>query len=80
MNGDLISRSALLERYGEPCHSFFDVIESMPTIDAVPVIRCKYCKYLTRSPWNRPDMGWCKLYGHNRRMDYYCASGEREGG
>lgn len=32
--GDLISRKALLERYGEPCHSFCDVIETMPAIDA----------------------------------------------
>lgn len=32
--GDLISRKALIERYGEPCHSFLDVIETMPAIDA----------------------------------------------
>ena len=37
MNNDLISRSALIERYGEPCRSFLDVIESMPAVDAAPV-------------------------------------------
>ena len=37
MDGDLISRKALIERYGEPCHSFRDVIETMPAIDAEPV-------------------------------------------
>lgn len=31
----LIDAEALIERYGEPCHSFADVIEDMPTIDAV---------------------------------------------
>lgn len=41
----LIDADALMERYGEPCHSFLDVIEDMPTIDAVPVVRCKYCRY-----------------------------------
>ena len=56
--------------------AFFEYLQSRPTIDAVSVIRCKDCKHLTRSPWNNPDFGWCKLYGHNRKMDYYCASGE----
>ena len=37
MNDDLISRKALIERHGEPCHSFLDVIERMPAIDAEPV-------------------------------------------
>ena len=37
MDGDLISRKALIERYGEPCHSFLDVIETMPAIDAEQV-------------------------------------------
>lgn len=31
-----IDADALLERYGEPCHSFSDVIEDMPTIDLAP--------------------------------------------
>ena len=53
-----------------------DEIADMPTIDAVQVVHCKDCIHLTRSPWNRADFGWCKLYGHNRKMDYYCASGE----
>lgn len=33
----LIDADALVERYGEPCHSFIDVIEAMPTIEAEPV-------------------------------------------
>ena len=43
--GDLISRKALLERYGEPCHSFRDVIETMPAVDAEPVRhgKCELC-------------------------------------
>ena len=33
-----IDGNALLERYGEPCHSFADVIEDMPTLDYAPVV------------------------------------------
>ena len=46
MDGDLISRKALIERYGEPCHSFLDVIETMPAVDAVP--RAEYEGLLKR--------------------------------
>ena len=34
-----IDADALMERYGEPCHSFADVIEAMPTLDYAPVKR-----------------------------------------
>lgn len=44
--GDLISRKALIERYGEPCHSFLDVIDTMPAVDAVP--RAEYEGLLKR--------------------------------
>ena len=44
IKNDLISRSALIERYGEPCHSFLDVIETMPAVDAEPVRHGKWLK------------------------------------
>ena len=44
--GDLISRKALIEQYGEPCHSFLDVIETIPAVDAVP--RAEYEGLLKR--------------------------------
>ena len=47
MDGDLISRKALLERYGEPCHSFRDVIETMPAIDAEPVRHGRWIQVIT---------------------------------
>ena len=31
-----IDADALMEKYGEPCHSFADVIEAMPTLDLAP--------------------------------------------
>ena len=84
MNIDLINREAVWELLDITCPLGIDnddiaaAFRAAPTIDAILVIRCKDCKHMTRSPWNNPEFGWCKLYGHNRKMDYYCASGEQE--
>ena len=55
-----------------------DKVEAAPTIDAVPVVRCKDCKY-----WNKryEAMGMCMK--HNAivtftKPDFYCAWGERK--
>ena len=57
-------------------------LDAMPTVDAVPVVRCKDCK------WAEVDAWWtyCKL-GHKEDTtnsiiytcthDFYCADGER---
>ena len=45
-------------------------IDKAPTIDAVPVVRCKDCKYFkTRLCENE-----------NNHDDWFCADGERKGG
>lgn len=81
MDGDLISRKALLERYGEPCHSFRDVIETMPAVDAEPVRHgrwrhmggdewsCTMCGEVihTEGSWERPSDKYCRECG--ARMD-----------
>lgn len=43
-----------------------DIIDQQPTVDAVEVVRCGECK-------NRFTRHQCQ----GRRMDWYCASGER---
>jgi len=56
-----------------------DRIEALPTVDAVPVVRCKDCKH--RDP---EDKG-CDCAGHEMLMggivpmpdNYFCADGER---
>ncbi len=79
--GDLISRNALIERYGEPCHSFLDVIETMPAVDAEPVRHgrwrhlggdewcCTMCGEVihTEGSWERPSDKYCRECG--ARMD-----------
>lgn len=55
-------------------------IEDAPTIDAVPVVRCKYCRFsrecgeeIIRCTVNRNEHGYYRVLG-----DYdYCSSGRR---
>lgn len=66
----LIDADALVERSGEPCHSFLDVIESMPTIDAVPVVRCKDCTWFFH--------GFCVRFDPDVMPDDFCSRGHVE--
>ena len=66
--GDLISRKALIERYGEPCHSVLDVIETMPAIDAEPV---RHSKWVRRTP-GVFSCGACLGLALGNRPTCYC--------
>lgn len=48
-------------------------IKTMPTIDAVSVVRCKECKY-------KDDIvNYCYENDRNIKADDFCSYGEREG-
>lgn len=66
---------------------FIAKIDKAPTIDAVPVVRCKNCKH-----WKSEDgkIGYCRnmKFGHiskwieidickKTRFNFFCAAGER---
>ena len=55
------------------------VIDEQPTVDAVPVVRCRECKYAIIS-----ERGIVSCYNVNGYMrvgvDFYCADGERKDG
>ena len=96
-NAELISMVRSIAKHGadwrinEVLNSAADALEAdekriaelMPTVDAVPVVRCKECK------WAKVDAWWtyCKL-GHKEDTtnsilytcthDFFCADGERE--
>ena len=55
-------------------------IDSAPTVDAVPVVRCKDCKHCFVDGDN-VRFNVCEL-NHNRVQadDWFCADGERKGG
>lgn len=58
-------------------------LEKAPTVDAVPVVRCKDCRWWkTNYTWNGKEVKVCVVepYEPVRKGDDYCSRGEREGG
>lgn len=52
-------------------------IDSAPTIDAVPVVRCRECKHWSEHP--EGYLGVCSFISRNFVMENgYCAWGERK--
>lgn len=47
-------------------------INMIPTVDAVPVVRCKDCKFGRDKPYGI----WCS--GKMMPSEWYCADGERK--
>ena len=88
----LINREALLsfeKMDAELCatcgehHTAEDVImmiKTAPTVDAVPVVRCRECKYRFKN--NGHDKSGCPIIDANIWMDDddFCSHGEREEG
>lgn len=52
------------------------VVENAPTIDAVPVVRCKDCKWWTKQ--EESIQGRCALAGIYPTGGWYCGNGKRE--
>ena len=69
---------------GEPLVYWCD-IESAPTVDAVPVVRCRECKhhYWEQEPCHGKSVHYCKL-PHMRGVEvfkeFFCYYGERKEG
>lgn len=79
---------ALAEEYGHYDHyttgygDALDVVEEAPTVDAVPVVRCKDC-----IRWYEPEGVCLKIYSdgavsayawQDRNADDFCSYGERK--
>jgi hypothetical protein len=55
--------------------SIKDVVKTMPTIDAVEVVRCKDCSY---SESDEFDWWYCHYHGNLwNKGDHFCSDGER---
>ena len=52
-----------------------DCIEDTPTIDAVPVVRCRECIYATRPGDN---IVYCDNFERDMMPDDYCSVGEKK--
>ena len=80
----LIDADAFLEKMKRTSR-YFDVkfdIDEMPTIDAVPVVRCRECKYhyWEQEPCHGKSVHYCKL-PHMRGVEvfkeFFCYYGEK---
>ena len=79
-----------LRHPGELRYSEVDVVNLLlhaPTIDAVPVVRCRKCKHWKPSGSkagnsfsDMEDIGGCEFTNYCRRESDFCSYGERKGG
>ena len=83
----LFDADALLERikrfkyyFGRPPHAeeLMYGIENSPTVDAVPVVRCKDCRLgeKNKGAYVR-EKTWCIRQETYHNDDWFCADGER---
>lgn len=65
--------------------NIYQMIDEMPTVDAVPVVRCKDCKYFIQTVFLGNKMNACRFHGSSTILptarivtdDWFCADGER---
>ena len=90
---DLISREALLQKIDELSSEFGsssdahkgigfsrEVIDEVPAVEAVEVVRCKDCKSACESSCNIARL-YCSRFGKEAyfvRDDFYCADGHKK--
>lgn len=67
--------------------AFYDALQDTPTVDAVPVVRCKECKHcreLNRKGWVEEAYAdgvlWCMNQSDGVWPDDFCSYGEQRGG
>lgn len=93
MDNDLISRAAIkkeIDKLEKEEHSISpswflglddcrDIVDCIPAVDAVPVIRCKDCKNFDSSTEGRYVGGWCfcEKLQFSTSPDWFCADVER---
>ena len=76
MASDLISReAAIYAMYYKPSYKMaIEVLKEVPAVDAVPVVRCRDCKFYYGVNEE------CGCNGGYHSEDWYCADGERRDG
>ena len=76
----LIDADAFLERMSRT-DRFFSVvfdINDAPTVDAVPVVRCRECEYAKNAKANKKGFRICPASRMEIVDDDYCSYGEKE--
>lgn len=54
---------------------FYNAIETVPAIDAVPVVRCRECIYCS---WQEDNLVYCDNFERDMMPDDFCSVGERK--
>lgn len=54
------------------------LINQAGIVDAVPVVRCKNCKYATKAKWNKKGYRICPASHMEITDDDFCSYGERK--
>lgn len=70
---DLMDRNELLEDVPKIIQDYCD---AQPTIDAVPVIRCRDCKWSTSK--KKEGLYHCRFWYRSVKDDDYCGRAERK--
>ena len=53
-----------------------DCIVAMEPVEIAKVVYCRNCDSYGASPFNHPDIGWCKITGCHQRPDFFCGHGK----
>ena len=77
IDADKIRWKSYPNDYGETNDDYVEKcdIDNMPTVDAVPVVRCKNCR-----SYNKPKTGWCEVHLDREHPDDFCSYGKRKDG
>ena len=73
-----------LNKDGTPCVGGYNAvmmscaIEDAPTVDAVPVVRCKDCENISPSVTPLKETVWCREFRAYMPCDGFCSYGERK--
>lgn len=82
---ELISRQAVKDLIMETdpwwwegmTRAIFEGVKKLPIVDAVPVVRCKDCKWWKLSEYNTCGIYICKKFSGVRVESDFCSRGER---
>lgn len=84
---DLIDRRSLQTaiadanwQFDNDLHTIEELVDEAPTVDAVPVVRCRDCGYAFLDRWHkskadRPPVWRCRKFGRLTAPDGFCYRG-----
>lgn len=77
ITGVRYGKGLLCELVTEYCRNILKAIDESPTIDAVPVVRCKDCVYYEEAKVNELGFIICRASGMEITDNDFCSYGER---